>query len=296
MDTAGIKRLLPCVCAQISEAKEESMSDWKRCPKCECMNLNRESCVDCGLELKDVEAMSTEQDTQRPAPSMEQQGRTAPDLKYTELPPNTQQPKTMVGCASFAEEHNARVDAGLAQKKLYQPEPKQPPTETGAVDVDAYASACMECLRCNAKELCKDEGYLLWDNGLSILREHFKPLTTRITQLEKENERLKGDLNWQNNRNSGYPTKGGFEFYINEEWAGLATAALGADCGWCAALRKHRIDPDDERVRVRRVIEDDAILNKIAAAEARIQELEQKLEAALKLTTENSIQHIRSKT
>lgn len=32
------------------------MSDWKNCPKCQCMNLNRDTCVDCGRELGDVAA------------------------------------------------------------------------------------------------------------------------------------------------------------------------------------------------------------------------------------------------
>lgn len=32
------------------------MSEWKQCPRCQCMNLNREYCVDCGHDLKDVTA------------------------------------------------------------------------------------------------------------------------------------------------------------------------------------------------------------------------------------------------
>lgn len=60
--------------------------------------------------------------------------------------------------------------------------------------MDACVLACMERLRRNAKELCKDEGYLFWDNGLSILREHFKPLTQRIQELEAINRELEQKL------------------------------------------------------------------------------------------------------
>jgi len=109
------------------------------------------------------------------------------------------------------------------------------------------------------------------DNSDSGLIES---LQKRNSQLERELNEAKEQLNWQNNRNAGYPTKGGFEFYINEEWTGLATAALDIDYGWHAALRKHRTDPDDERVRVRRVIEDDAILQQLTTALARVKELE----------------------
>lgn len=108
-----------------------------------------------------------------------------------------------------------------------------------------------------------------------------------LAALREENERLKEklktaneELDWQNHRNSGHPTKGGYEFYINEEWTGLATAALDIDAGWQAALRKHRLDPDDERVRIRRVAEDDTIIREsdslrtqLSSALATIEEL-----------------------
>lgn len=42
------------------------MSEWKQCPKCGCMNLNREACVDCGRDLKDVAA-----DLPQPPPTAE---------------------------------------------------------------------------------------------------------------------------------------------------------------------------------------------------------------------------------
>lgn len=32
------------------------MSEWKTCPKCHCMNLNREACVECGHDLKEVDS------------------------------------------------------------------------------------------------------------------------------------------------------------------------------------------------------------------------------------------------
>lgn len=99
----------------------------------------------------------------------------------------------------------------------------------------------------------------------------------REEELEKEIERLKEELNWQNTRNSGHPTCGGFEFYINEEWTGLANEALDAEYGWHCALRKHRIDPDDERVRIRRVNEDDAILKERDALKEEVNKLKSEL-------------------
>lgn len=77
--------------------------------------------------------------------------------------------------------------------------------------------------------------------------------------------KLKEELDWQNQRNSGTPTRGGYEFYINEEWQSGGTPSL---------MRK-RYDPDDERVRVRRVIEDDYLLaeiNKLRADNAELLE------------------------
>jgi hypothetical protein len=93
-------------------------------------------------------------------------------------------------------------------------------------------------------------------------------LSGELSAVKQERDELKRELDWQNNRNSGHPTKGGFEFYINEEWTGLANAALDAYYGWHAALRKNRIDPDDERVRIRRVVEDDAILAELSRLQA----------------------------
>jgi NTP pyrophosphatase (non-canonical NTP hydrolase) len=83
-------------------------------------------------------------------------------------------------------------------------------------------------------------------------------------KLEREIVRLKDELNWQNMPNRREPLRGGYEFYINEEWTCLRDAALGEDLGFHAALMKTRYDPDDERVRVRRVLDDDAILKELA--------------------------------
>ena len=100
------------------------------------------------------------------------------------------------------------------------------------------------------------------------LREQALSHARKKEELASEVARLNQELNWQNNRNSGQPTRGGFEFYINEEWTGLASAALDSDPGWHAALYKKRMDPDDERVRVRRVVEDDQILKDISSLES----------------------------
>jgi len=49
------------------------MSAWKQCPKCKCLNKNRESCVDCGRDLKDVAA-----DNLTPPPTAEAKPDCAP--------------------------------------------------------------------------------------------------------------------------------------------------------------------------------------------------------------------------
>lgn len=83
---------------------------------------------------------------------------------------------------------------------------------------------------------------------------------SRCAALEAEIARLREDLDWQNMPNRREPVRGGYEFYINEEWTCIRDAALGEDAGFQARLMKTRFDPDDERVRVRRVIDDDALL------------------------------------
>lgn len=87
-----------------------------------------------------------------------------------------------------------------------------------------------------------------------------RAVCSRCAALEAEIARLREDLDWQNMPNRREPVRGGYEFYINEEWTCIRDAALGEDAGFQARLMKTRFDPDDERVRVRRVIDDDALL------------------------------------
>lgn len=85
-------------------------------------------------------------------------------------------------------------------------------------------------------------------------------------KLREEVERLIEQLNWQNNPNRREPVRGGYEFYVNEEWTGIRGAAMDEEIGFSATLMKVRYDPDDERVRIRRVLDDDAILHDLASA------------------------------
>ena len=89
---------------------------------------------------------------------------------------------------------------------------------------------------------------------------------SRCEALEREIRELREKLDWQNMPNRREPVRGGYEFYINEEWTCLRDAALGEDVGFHAMLMKVRYDPDDERVRVRRILDDDAILQELAEA------------------------------
>jgi len=109
-----------------------------------------------------------------------------------------------------------------------------------------------------------------------------RPIQEQLVACQRERDEFRQELNWQNKRNSGFPTRGGFEFYINEEWTGIAATALDEEIGWSAGLRKRRIDPDDERVRIRRVIEDDAILTELANAIAERDALRTELAKARK--------------
>jgi len=93
-------------------------------------------------------------------------------------------------------------------------------------------------------------------------------MSDKIEKLEKEIARLKENLDYQNMPNRREPLRGGYEFYINEEWTGIRHAALGEDVGFRASLMKTRYDPDDERIRVRRVLDDDAILKELAELKA----------------------------
>jgi hypothetical protein len=135
------------------------------------------------------------------------------------------------------------------------------------------------------EERSRDE-YNLGDftDAEDLAKKHYErmALTAAVRELHvltvaqaAEIERLRFDLNWQNHRNSGRPTRGGYEFYINEEWRGIASAELDTvEANGGATLMKHRFDPDDERVRVRLVIEDDQILKELAEQAERIAALE----------------------
>ena len=100
----------------------------------------------------------------------------------------------------------------------------------------------------------------------SLTNDRAAALETLCRNLEREVSKLREELDWQNMPNRREPFRGGWEFYINEEWTGIRDAALGEDPGFRATLMKVRYDPDDERVRVRRVLDDDAILQDLAEA------------------------------
>lgn len=96
-----------------------------------------------------------------------------------------------------------------------------------------------------------------------ITEDHWRSFARK---LECEINDLRERLDWQNQPNRMEPLRGGYEFYINEEWTCLRDAALDEDVGFHASLMKCRYDPDDERVRVRRIIDDDAILQELTDA------------------------------
>lgn len=72
---------------------------------------------------------------------------------------------------------------------------------------------------------------------------------------------------WQNMPNRNPAARGGYEFYINEEWACVRAAAIDESVDMSASLMKTRFDPDDDRVRVRLVKDDDALLEDLKKAE-----------------------------
>ena len=99
---------------------------------------------------------------------------------------------------------------------------------------------------------------------------------SRCEALEREIRELRWQLDYQNMPNRREPVRGGYEFYINEEWTCLRDAALGEDLGFHATLMKNRFDPDDERVRVRRILDDDAILQELSEARKALADSENK--------------------
>lgn len=108
-------------------------------------------------------------------------------------------------------------------------------------------------------------------------RELYRNAEARAAAAEAERDKYKELANWQNWPNRRGPTRGGYEFYINEEWTGIREANLDDSVDCAATLMKTRYDPDDERVRIRRVNDDDALIadaDRAAAAEAKVAELE----------------------
>ena len=101
-------------------------------------------------------------------------------------------------------------------------------------------------------------------------------LLDALKEMEQQLDELKEQLDWQNMPNRREPLRGGYEFYINEEWTAVRHAALGEETGCVATLMKVRYDPDDERVRVRRVLDDDAILEELASLKKEKLEAERK--------------------
>jgi len=93
------------------------------------------------------------------------------------------------------------------------------------------------------------------------LRKDLAAANERAEQAERDAQER--DLENLPNRNPA--SRGGYEFYINEEWQALARAALDEACDGVASLSKRRFDPDDNRVRVRRIKDDDALLHDAAA-------------------------------
>lgn len=98
------------------------------------------------------------------------------------------------------------------------------------------------------------------------------------SQLERELAKLQEALDWQNVPNRREPLRGGYEFYINEEWTCIRDAAMDEDPGFQASLMKVRFDPDDERVRIRRILDDDAIFDELEAEKAENANLKQQVE------------------
>ena len=103
----------------------------------------------------------------------------------------------------------------------------------------------------------------------------------QAAQIQRANETMREALkeaDWQNMPNRREPVRGGYEFYINEEWTCLRDVALGDDPGFQASLMKVRYDPDDERVRIRRVLDDDALLSDLAEMRDAIKEAQSALQ------------------
>ena len=111
----------------------------------------------------------------------------------------------------------------------------------------------------------------------------YDAMEEEIARLRAENERLRVGLkeqDWQNQPNQNPASYGAYEFYINEEWNWFARAAIDDKVDMVAHLQKHRTDPDDDRVRIRRVMDDDGLLERITKLEAENTRLRDGLVAA----------------
>lgn len=71
-----------------------------------------------------------------------------------------------------------------------------------------------------------------------------------------------------------------YEFYVNEEWLGVARIPLDTMHEGYAVLKKYRIDADDEHVVVRRKADDDALRAELATRDAEIARLRELVRAA----------------
>lgn len=98
-----------------------------------------------------------------------------------------------------------------------------------------------------------------------------------IAALEAACSQLKFDnktLEWQSMPNRNPAGRGAFEFYINELWEVIGRIAIDSDTGCTAILAKRRRDPDDDRVRIRLIKDDDGLLNDLDDQAKRIAALE----------------------
>ncbi len=99
---------------------------------------------------------------------------------------------------------------------------------------------------------------------IALCGNHAATIAAECVRLSEECKKLKEALDWQNGPNRNPAGRGGYEFYINEGWTGVRYAAMNEDPDFHATLMKCRYDPDDDRVRIRLVKDDDALLADVA--------------------------------
>lgn len=113
------------------------------------------------------------------------------------------------------------------------------------------------------------------------LHEENKALAAERDRLAAENAELRKEIKGLRelidvecipNRNPA--SRGAFEFYVCENWMFIRDCALDDEnVGMNACITKRRDDPDDERVRIRRIRDDDVLLGDLAAANATLDRL-----------------------